>query len=318
MTTFGYFLASEQWGPQQLVDIARDAERSGFEALWISDHFHPWNGEQGQSAFVWSTIGALSQAVSLPVTTAVTCPTVRIHPAVIAHAAATCQVLLKGRFRLGVGTGEALNEHILGDPWPPARIRRDMLEEAVEVMRKLWGGRVVNHDGPHYTVHDARLYTLPDEPPPVYVSGFGPKSARLAGRIGDGFVTMSPDTDAIAEFRAGGGEGKPLAAGVKVCWGPNEGECVEFVRRTWFNEALPGDLAQVLPAPRHFELVSDVVTADAVAASFPCGPDVERHVAAVQAYVDAGFDEIYVSQMGQDTKGFFAFYEKEVLPRVRR
>lgn len=318
MTTFGYFLASEQWSPRQLVEIARGAERSGFEALWISDHFHPWNDEQGQSAFVWSTIGALSQAVSLPVTTAVTCPTVRIHPAVIAHAAATCQVLLKGRFRLGVGTGEALNEHILGDPWPSARIRRDMLEEAVEVMRKLWTGRIVHHDGPHYTVHDARLYTLPDEPPPVYVAGFGPKSARLAGRIGDGFVTMVPDTDAIAEFRAGGGEGKPLAAGVKVCWGPNERECAEFVRRTWFNEALPGDLAQVLSTPRHFELVSGLVTADAVAESFACGPDVERHVAAVQAYVDAGFDEVYVSQMGPDMEGFFAFYQREVLPRVRR
>lgn len=162
----GYILSCEEFAPAELLAQARMAEQAGFDALWISDHFHPWNDEQGESSFVWSMIGALSQACDLPITTAVTCPTMRIHPAVIAQAAATSQVLLGGRFRLGIGSGEALNEHILGDAWPGADVRLNMLEEAVEVMRKLFTGKVVDHRGEHYTVEHARLYTLPDEPRP--------------------------------------------------------------------------------------------------------------------------------------------------------
>src|SRR3954447_6365419 len=176
MASIGYFLSCEQYGPRELVAQAVAAERAGFEALWISDHFHPWNDEQGQSPFVWGIIGALSQACSLPVTTAVTCPTVRIHPAVVAQAAATAAVQLDGRFTLGVGTGEALNEHVLGDVWPPADVRLEMLEEAVELMRELWAGEVVTRQGKHYRTDAARIYTLPDEPPPVFVSAFGPKA----------------------------------------------------------------------------------------------------------------------------------------------
>src|SRR5579875_1761829 len=183
----GYFLSCEEFGPADLLRQARLAEQSGFSGLWISDHYHPWIGSQGNSPFVWSVIGALSQATALPVTTAVTCPTVRVHPAVIAQAAATSSLLLDGRFRLGVGSGEALNEHILGDAWPPADIRLEMLEEAVEIMRELWGGGQIEHEGIHYTVQNARLYSLPEAPPPVFVSGFGPKAIDLAARIGDGF-----------------------------------------------------------------------------------------------------------------------------------
>src|SRR6478672_13942299 len=148
----GYFLSCEEYGPAELVEQAVLAERAGFTGLWISDHYHPWNDEQGQSPFVWSVIGAISQACSLPVTTAVTCPTLRVHPAIVAQAAATTAVLLGGRFVLGVGSGEALNEHVLGQPWPTAEVRLEMLEEAVEVMRKLWTGETVNHRGRHYTV----------------------------------------------------------------------------------------------------------------------------------------------------------------------
>src|SRR5215211_2510668 len=180
----GYFLSSEEYTPAELIEQAKGAERAGFSALWISDHYHPWVDAQGQSAFVWSTIGALSQTTTLPITTAVTCPTVRIHPAVIAQAAATSAVLTGGRFRLGVGTGEALNEHIFGDAWPEAAVRQQMLEEAIEVMRGLWRGGQFSHRGRHYTVQNARVYTLPERPPDVLVSGFGPKSVALAGRIG--------------------------------------------------------------------------------------------------------------------------------------
>lgn len=195
MVKIGYFLSSEEFGPHEQISQATMAEDAGFEALWISDHYHPWVGGQGQSPFVWSVIGALSQVTSLPVTTAVTCPTMRIHPAVMAQAAATCAVMLEGRFNFGIGTGENLNEHILGDRWPPTDVRLEMLEEAVEVMRLLWEGGTKTHYGKHYTVENARIYTIPDEPPPVLVSGFGPKAVRLAGKIGDGYVHVAPDAE---------------------------------------------------------------------------------------------------------------------------
>src|SRR5919198_955745 len=208
----GCFLSCEEFGPRELVDQAKRAEQAGFHALWISDHYHPWNDEQGHSPFVWSVIGALAEATSLPVTTGVTCPTVRIHPAVIAQAAATSGVLHEGRFQLGVGSGEALNEHILGDRWPEADVRLEMLEEAVEVIRLLWqGGDRSHHGGPH-TGEKARGYDLPAEPPPILVSGFGAKAIRLAAKIGDGFCTTMPDKESIDLYRSEGGAG-PVHAG---------------------------------------------------------------------------------------------------------
>src|SRR3954453_11319366 len=181
---FGYFLSSEEYGPRDLVDQAVRAETAGWKELLISDHFHPWVEQQGHSPFVWGVIGAIAGATDeVTVTTGVTCPTVRTHPAVIAQAAATASLLLDGRFRFGVGSGENLNEHILGDDWPETDVRLEMLEEAVEVIRALWQGQQVSHRGTHYTVRNARLYDAPTEPPAVIVSGFGPKSASLAGRI---------------------------------------------------------------------------------------------------------------------------------------
>src|SRR3954452_13341645 len=212
----GYFLSSEEYGPAELLAQARGAEQAGFQSLWISDHYHPWIDAQGQSPFVWSTIGAVSQACDLPIMTAVTCPTLRIHPAVIAQAAATSAVLTRGRFRLGVGTGEALNESIFGDAWPNTDVRRDMLAEAIDVMRQLWTGEVVNHRGPHYTVQNARIYTRPEQPIPVYVSGFGPRATRFAAEHGDGYVTTSPDRELIDLFRSDA-PGKPVTAGAKAC-----------------------------------------------------------------------------------------------------
>lgn len=316
MTTFGCFLACEEHEPAELVRQARLAEEAGFEALWISDHFHPWLDEQGHSSFVWSVIGALSQAVSLPVTTAATCPTVRIHPAIVAQAAATSQMLLNGRFRLGLGSGEALNEHITGAPWPPAAERLEMLEEAVEVIRALFGGRRITHRGRHFRVDTARLYTLPDAPPPVYLSGFGERAASLAGRIADGFMTVKPDPDLVQAFRGAGGHGKPMQAGLKACWGQDEGQAVKIAHRLSRSDWIDGEATQILPTPRHFEQIGRLVTEDAVRANVPCGPDPERHAAALRPYVEAGFDEIYINQIGEPD-GFFEFYRDQVLPRLR-
>lgn len=318
MARIGYFLSSEEFGPVELVRQAKLAETAGFEApLAISDHYHPWNDEQGQSGFVWATIGALSQVTRLPVSTMVTCPTVRTHPAVIAQAAATSAVLTGGRFVLGVGSGEALNEHILGDTWPPAEVRQDMLAEAVEVMRMLWQGGLVTHRGRHYRMDTARLYTLPDRPVPVYVSAFGPKAAALAGRIGDGLVSTMPDAELLETFRRAGGAGKPTQGALKVCWAPDEASGRKTAHRIWPNEQLPGQLAQELPLPSHFEHASTLVTEEMIGEAIACGPDVDRHLTAVRPYLDAGYDEVYIAQIGPRQDEFFGFYAEHVLPRLR-
>jgi G6PDH family F420-dependent oxidoreductase len=311
----GVFLSSEEFGPRDLVAQAIQAEQSGFAGLWISDHYHPWIDEQGHSPFVWAVIGAIAHATDLPVTTAVTCPTMRIHPAVIAQAAATSALLTEGRFALGVGSGEALNEHILGDRWPGADERIEMLEEAIAVMRELWAGEVVHHDGMHYAVEHARLYDVPDEPPPVFVSGFGPKATRMAARVADGFVTTTPDRELIDLYRSEGGSG-PVQAGAKVCFGPDEREAVRTLHRLWPTEALGGELAQILPTPAHFEQACELVTEQTIAESpVPCGPDIDQHVAALQRYADAGVDELYVQQVGPLQAEFFTTWAREILPR---
>lgn len=317
MAKIGYFLSCEQYGPKELIDQAKRAEAAGFEALWISDHFHPWNDEQGESAFVWNVIGALSQVTSLPVTTAVTCPTVRIHPAIIAQAAATSAVQLDGRFVLGVGSGEALNEHILGDPWPSVGVRLDMLEESVDLIRKLHEGKEISYHGEHYEVQEARIYTLPEQPVPIYVSGFGPQAAALAGRIGDGLCTTMADPDLIAAFRDAGGAGKPVQAGTKVSWDQDADRGLEAAHRLWANESLPGQLAQTLPRPGDFADAMTLVPKEKVAESVTCGADPDAHAAQVRRYVDAGVDEIYVQQIGPDVAGFFDAWSREVLPQFR-
>ncbi|MEU1600281.1 LLM class F420-dependent oxidoreductase [Streptomyces sp. NPDC005708] len=318
MTEYGYFLSCEEFGPADLIDQARMAEQAGFEALWISDHYHPWNDAQGQSPFVWSVIGAVSEAVSLPIETAVTCPTVRIHPAIVAQAAATSAVMTGGRFRLGVGTGEALNEHILGGAWPPTNVRLEMLEEAIQVIRRLFSGEEVSHYGTHYTVEKARLYTVPDEPVPIDISGFGPAATSLAARVGDGYITMTPEESMVTQFRKGGGGAKPVSGGTKVCYGTDRDESVRTARRLWANELLPGEMGQVLPSPRHFEQLQPLITEDMVREKRVCGDGVDEHVAALTAFTDAGFDRVYVNQIGPDQRGFFDFYRTKVLPQLPR
>jgi G6PDH family F420-dependent oxidoreductase len=315
MAQFGIFLSCEEHGPREIVTEAQQAAGAGFESLLLSDHFHPWTDEQGESPFVWSVIGAIASTTSLRVTTGVTCPTIRIHPAIIAQAAATSQLLLQGRFRLGVGSGEALNEHILGDKWPPAATRLEMLAEAVEVMRQLWEGGNVTHHGPHYQVENARIYSLPAEPPPVIVSAFGPLATELAAKIGDGFITVEPDDTAVNRYREQGGKGPTLGA-IKVCWDQDEGRARKLAHSLWATESLPGQLNQELPTPAHFEQAASLVTEEMVAEQVPCGPDPERFVAALQSYERAGFDEVYINQIGDDLPGFLDFWRRELRPRL--
>ena len=313
----GYFLSCEEYPPEVLVEQAVAAEEAGFDSLWISDHIHPWNDAQGNSPFVWTVIGALSQACSLPVMTAVTCPTVRQHPLLVAHAAATCARMLDGRFTLGVGTGEALNEHVLGTVWPSFDVRLQMLEEAVGLIRELWEGGVVDHHGPHYTVENARLYSLPDQPPPIHVSGFGPRAVRAAADIGDGYVGTGKDPELVELFAQESG-GKPAGTGTKVAWAATEDEGVEYAHHLWATAGLPGELAQVLPSPRHFEQAATLVTQDAIRESVVAGPDVEAHAGNLVEHLEAGYDQVHVANMGPHWRAMIEAYGAEVLPEVRR
>ncbi len=315
MPRYGYFLSSEEYPPAELVRQAVLAEQAGFEALWISDHFHPWLEEQGQSSFVWSVIGAISQATSLPITTAVTCPLLRTPPPVIAQAAATSALLTGGRFTLGVGSGEALNEHITGCRWPSAAERLEMLAEAVAVIRELLTGRLVDHRGEHYTVETARLYSVPEQPPPIYMSGFGRKSIQQAAQIADGYICTMPNAGFVRQYRESGGGDRTVAGGLKVCWGPDEDKARQDMLRVWPTDFLPGECMQLLQLPRHFGELTKLVGPEAVTA--PCGPDPGPHLAAIREYTQAGFDEVYISQVGGEAEGFFGFYAERVLPVLR-
>jgi coenzyme F420-dependent glucose-6-phosphate dehydrogenase len=317
VAAIGYTLSSEEHGPRALVEHATRAEQVGFSFAGISDHFHPWIDRQGNSPFVWGVLGAISQATErLRLVTGVTCPTTRIHPAIIAQAAATAAALLPGRFSLGVGSGENLNEHILGDRWPPVPQRQERLEEAIEVIRLLWEGGLKSHRGRHYTVENARLYSLPEELPPILVAVAGDRSTDLAARVGDGLVGTAPIAESIERFRAGGGEGKPTYGQLHVCWAEGEEEAKRTALEWWPNGAVSGSHFLELPLPSHFEEAAELVTEEDLAESVVCGPDPERHIAAVREYLDAGYDHVYVHQVGPDQDGFFDFYERAVLPEL--
>ena len=311
----GYALSSEEHAPLELVAHARRAEEAGFSYALISDHFHPWTDRQGEAPFVWGVLGAIAAATeTLRLGTGVTCPLIRMHPAIVAHAAATAASLLPGRFFLGVGTGENLNEHVLGDRWPPADLRRGLLREAIEVMRALWQGEQTTYRGEHYTVEDARLYTLPDEPIEVMVAAGGEPTARLAGEVGDGFVGTAPDAELLAAFEEAGGAGKPRFGQVTVCYASSETEGIRTAHEWWPNGGLRGPLGQELPLPSHFEAAAAMVSPEDLAESVTCGPDPERHAAAIREFADAGYDHVYVHQVGPDQDGFLRFYERELLP----
>jgi G6PDH family F420-dependent oxidoreductase len=246
--------------------------------------------------------------------TGVTCPTTRVHPALVAQASATAASLLPGRFSLGVGTGENLNEHITGDRWPGVVERQDRLEEAIEVIRDLWTGKLTSHRGEHFTVENARLYSLPGEPPPLLVAVAGESSVELAARAGDGLIGTAPVAESIEQFRSEGGEGKPTYGQLHVCWAEDEEAAKKLALRQWPNGAISGSYFLELPLPAHFEEAAEVLDVEDIGESVVCGPDPERHRAAIEEYVDAGYDHVYVHQVGPDQEGFFDFYERQVLP----
>lgn len=316
MVRFGYALSSEEHRSADLVRNAALAEESGFEFALISDHYHPWVDAQGHSPFVWTILGGIARETRrLEVGTGVTCPMIRIHPAIIAQAAATTADLFDGRFFLGIGTGENLNEHILGDHWPPYEERREMLIESIEIMRGLWEGKLFSHRGEHYVVENARLYTLPNQPPRIMVAAGGPESAEAAGQFGDGLIVTSPASEVFDAFREGGAD-KPIYGQVTVCWAASEDAGKRTLHEIWPNAGVPGDLSQELPLPQHFEEASSLVTPEMLAEKMPVGPDLERYVSSVREYIDAGVENVYIHQVGPDQEGFFRFYRDELQPAL--
>ena len=313
MTAFGYTLSSEEHAPATLVANARRAEAAGFDFLSISDHYHPWVSAQGHSPFVWSVLGAIAASTKeIEVGIGVSCPILRIHPAVVAQAVATTSLLFGGRFFLGVGTGEALNEHVVGQRWPPPAVRLEMLEEAVDIMRALFTGETLEHRGTYYEVENARLFDAPDSPVPVVVSGFGTESASLAGRIGDGYWGNAPDRELVGAFEASGGSG-PRYAQLNLCWAESTAAARKTVYQVWPNAAVPGQLSQDLPTFTHFEQATEIVTEDDATKSVPCGPDLAEELRdSVATYVDAGYDHLYFHQIGDDQEGFLGYWEREL------
>jgi G6PDH family F420-dependent oxidoreductase len=311
VTEFGYALSSEEHGPRDLVEYARRAEAVGFDFAVISDHYHPWVERQGQAPFVWNVLGGIAEATdSIPVGTGVTCPIRRIHPAVVAQAAATSAAMLEDRFFFGVGTGENLNEHVVGRRWPPFEVRIEMLEEAVAVIRELFEGEEVTHHGEHFTVENARLFTVPEEPPPFYVAAGGREAAARAAELGDGLVVTSPDEDVVEAY----GDDGPRVGHVFVCYAETEREARETAYEWWPNGGLPGELSAELATPAHFEQAVSTVSVDDVADRLVCSPDPDDHVEKIAEYVDAGIDHPYVHQVGPDQESFCEFYADEVLP----
>lgn len=317
MTCFGYKLMSEEHGPRALVENARQAEQAGFDFVSISDHFHPWLEAQGHSPFAWSVLGAIAQATSqIAITTGLTCPILRYHPAIIAQAAATVALLSNNRFTLAVGAGERLNEHVTGVRWPSIPERHAMLAEAIDIMRLLWSGGARNHNGAHYVIDHARLYDLPDRPIPIVVGVSGPESVALAIEKADGIMTTDADPGFVRSFRENGKREGPCYAEVALAYSPSEEEGLAMAYERFSFSAFGWAVNSELPTTKGFEAAARYMRPGDLAETIAAGPDAERHLAAIRKYVDAGYDHVVLTGIGPDQQGFLDFFRRELRPRL--
>ena len=317
MVQIGYTLSSEEHRANDLIDDAVKAEETGFAFASISDHFHPWMDSQGHSPFVWSVLGGIAARTSkIPIMTGVTPLSLHYHPTIIAQAVATVADMMPGRFSFGVGTGEALNEHITGDTWPPVSIRQEMLEESLEIIRELWEGNYTTVEGAYYSVHNAKLYTLPEQLPKVIVSATGPESATIAAEIGDALVSTSPNKEVVDAFHAAGGTDKPVYGQIHLCYDEDEEKARQTAFELWGHSLLGGQASQELSIPKHYqEAIQSFATPDLVAESISCGPDVSKIHQEIQTYIDAGFTHVYLHQIGENQQAFFDIAKSEILPK---
>jgi G6PDH family F420-dependent oxidoreductase len=320
MVVIGYTLLGEQAGPTQLVEDAVHAEQAGFDFVAASDHYFPWLDEQGHAPYTWAVLGAVAQATErIELMTFVTCPTMRYHPAVVAQKAATVQLLADGRFTLGVGAGENLNEHVIGEAWPPVDVRHQMLDEALQIIRSLFEGGTVTFRGEYLATENAKLWDLPPEPPRIAVAASGPESCELAGRRGDALIAVQPEARFGQLFDDAGGRRKPRFGQAALSFDLDEAAATKRAREQfrWF--ASGWDVMAELPGTRHFAAASQTVREDDITRQIPCGPDVAAHVEAVQKYVDAGFTHVAVVQVGGDTQSeFLEWAAGTLLPELHR
>jgi len=318
MVEIGFKLASEVFGPQELINYAKHAEEAGFDFAGISDHYHPWISRQGNSPFVWSTLGGISQVTeNLNLITGVTCPTIRQHPALVAQAAATVATMMPGRFTLGVGSGENLNEHIYGDHWPPAPIRIDMLAEAVDVIRTLWQGGMQDYEGLYYHVENAQIYTLPEELPSIFMAADGPIAATTAGNCGDGLIVGGGKKELLDIFNETGGKGKPAYSEVSLSYAETDEKAVDLVYKYWPLMAVKGKLSWEIPTPTHFEGLVENVKKEDIPKRITCSSDPQVHIDKIKKNIDAGFDLICIQHIGNNQDECIEFYKEEVLPEFR-
>ena len=315
----GYTMMCEQAGPKQLVRDVTLAERAGFNFAVISDHYFPWLDAQGHAPYAWSVLGAAAEATEhIPLMTYVTCPTRRYHPAVVAQKAATMQLLSDGRFTLGLGAGENLNEHIVGGRWPLPGLRHEMLREAVEIIRSLWDGGTVTYRGKHYDVESAKVWDLPETAPPIGIAVSGPGSCRLAGQLADAMIAVEPRPKLGQMFDEAGGTGKPRIGQIALSYDPDEQTAAKRAidQFRWFTGGWKVNAE--LPLPASFDQASRTVREEDVTARMPCGPDVQRHVDGIRRFEAAGFTHIAVVQVGGDVQEeFIAWAATELLPALR-
>ncbi|RBY78947.1 LLM class F420-dependent oxidoreductase [Geodermatophilus sp. TF02-6] len=313
----GYKLATEAFGPEEVIRQTVRAERAGFDFVEMSDHFHPWLDDQGHGAFTWSLLGAMAARTErIGLATGVTCPIIRYHPAVIAQAAATVQILSGNRFTLGIGAGERLNEHVVGVGWPAVHVRHKMLREALEIIKLLWQGGYQTYDGQYLQLEDARVFDLPDQLPVIAVASGGHNASVLAAECGDGLFATEPRGELVEAYRDAGGKG-PRYAEVSMAWAADEESAVQEAldKSRW---ALSGwKVMSELPNPVNFAAASETVKPEDIKQQFSVGPDPEVHLQKVQPYVDAGFDHVVLQNAGPDPDGFLEVCERELIDRVR-
>ncbi|WAE73336.1 TIGR03557 family F420-dependent LLM class oxidoreductase [Streptomonospora nanhaiensis] len=314
----GFKLFAEGFGPREIVEQAVRAEQAGFDFVEVSDHFHPWLYSHGHSGFVWSMLAAVAERTeTIGLATGVTCPILRVHPAIVAQAAATTALLSEGRFSLGLGSGERLNEHVVGRGWPNVTTRHRMLREAIDIIRLLWSGGYHSYEGKHLVLEDARVFDLPDEPPPIIVAAGGEQAALLASELGDGLFCTEPDKALTRAYGESGGVG-PRYGEVPLAWAADEVEALDSAREVFRFGLLGWKVQAELPNPVNFEAATALIGREAMRDAFGYGPDPERHLEAVRQFTEAGFDHLCLVNAGPDTEGFFTFFEEELAGPIRR
>jgi len=313
---YGYKLSAEGFGPQELIRQAELAEASGFDFVEISDHYHPWLDSQGHSPFAWTVLGAIAARTrSIGLATGVTCPTVRYHPAIIAQAAATLALVSDGRFTLGVGSGERLNEHVVGQGFPAVAERQAMLREALEIIRLLWQGGYQSYRGEYLDLEDARVFDLPETLPLIAVAAGGPDAAELAAELGDGMFGTEPKAELFEAYAAAGGTG-PKYGEVGLAWAESEEAAVQAAFETSRWSLTGWKVMSELPNPANFEASAQLARPEDVAASMPCGPDAAKHLEAIRTYEQAGYDHVVLANNGPDVDGFMDFFARELKPSL--